>query len=117
MKLSEVRDILNAEVVVGDDQIEKVVDAAGGADLLDDILGALAEGSVLLTGVVSEQVLRIAKLAGVGALIFVRGKKPGKDIVDLAKSYDIPVLLTDYSMFVACGRLYLNGLRGLNGSW
>ena len=117
MKISEVRDILNAEVVVGDNQLDKTVDAAGGADLLEDILVALADGSVFLTGVVSEQVLRIAKLAGVGAVVFVRGKKPDKAAIDLAKSYDIPVLLTDYSMFVASGRLYLNGLRGLDGSW
>jgi hypothetical protein len=50
-------------------------------------------------------------------LVFVRGKKPPETLIDIAKSYNLPVLLTDYSLFVACGRLYMNGLRGLDGSW
>jgi predicted transcriptional regulator len=84
---------------------------------MDDILSALAEGSVLLTGVTTEQVVRTAQIAGVVAVIFVRGKKPGKDVLEMAKSYNMPLLLTKFSMFVACGRLYMNGLRGLDGSW
>ena len=117
MKLSEIKDVLNATVLVGEEQLDKTIDAAGAADLMDDILDAVAEGSVLLTGVVSEQVLQTAKLAGIGAIVFVRGKKPEKSLVDSARSYSIPLLLSEYSMFVSCGRLYLNGLRGLNGSW
>jgi len=65
----------------------------------------------------TKQVLRTAKLAGVNAIVFVRGKKPEASEIELAQSYDIPLLLTRYSLFVACGRLYMNGLRGLDGSW
>ena len=117
MKISEIRDILQATVLVGEDKLDEVVDAGGGADSMDDVLDAIAEGSVLLTGVITEQNLRSVKLAGVGAIVIVRGKKPEKSLVDLARSYNIPLLQTHYSMFVACGRLYLNGLRGLDGSW
>ena len=47
----------------------------------------------------------------------MRGKKPNENIVKLARSYDLPVLLTRYSMFEASGRLYMSGLRGLDGFW
>jgi predicted transcriptional regulator len=117
MKLSEVKETLKATVIVGEDQLDKEVAAAGAADLMDDILAALAEGSVLLTGIITEQVLRTAKVAGVGAIVFVRGKMPGERVIEMAKSFNVPVLQTHCSMFVASGRLYMNGLRGLDGSW
>lgn len=117
MKLSEIREILNAEFLIGEEHMDRTVFGGGGADLMDDILSAVAKGSVLLTGLNSEQVIRTARIAEVGAVVFVRGKKPKDSILELARSYDLPVLITGYSMFVASGRLYMNGLRGLDGSW
>jgi predicted transcriptional regulator len=117
MKLSEIRDVLKAEVLVGEDQLEKIIVGAGGADLMDDVLAAAAKHAVLLTGLMSDDVIRTAKIAGVRAVVFVRGKKPDENIIKLAQSHNLPVLLTRYSLFIASGRLYMSGLRGLNGSW
>ena len=61
MKISEIRDVLKAEVLVGHDQLENSVVAGGGADLMADVLSAVAKGAVLLTGLTTEQVLRAAK--------------------------------------------------------
>jgi predicted transcriptional regulator len=118
MKISEIRDILKAEVLVGSElKLDGSVVAGGGADLMADILSAVAKGAVLLTGLTTEQVLRTAKVAGVSLVVFVRGKRPDEPVIDLARRYNMPVLLTRYSLFVASGRLYMNGLRGLDGSW
>jgi predicted transcriptional regulator len=117
MKLSEIRDVLKAEVLVGHDQMDISVVAAGGADLMADVLSAVAKGAVLLTGLTTEQVLRTARVAGVAAVVFVRGKRPDEPVIELARVYNMPVLLTRHSLFVASGRLYMNGLRGLDGSW
>ena len=117
MKILEIKDILKAEILVGEDQMDVNVVGAGGADLMADVLSAVAKGAVLLTGLITEQVLRTAKVADVAVVVFVRGKKPDTPVLELARSYNLPVLLTDYSLFVASGRLYINGLRGLDGSW
>jgi predicted transcriptional regulator len=117
MKISEIRDILKAEVLVGHDQLDRSVIGGGGADLMADVLSAVAKGAVLLTGLTTEQVLRTAKVAGVVLVVFVRGKRPDEPVLELARSYEMPVMLTRYSLFVASGRLYMNGLRGLDGSW
>jgi predicted transcriptional regulator len=117
MKISEIRDILKADVLVGEDQLDKSVVAAGGADLMADVLSAAAQEAVLLTGLTTEQVLRTARIAEVTCVVFVRGKKPDQPVLELAQSFNLPVLLTRYSLFVASGRLYINGLRGLEGSW
>jgi predicted transcriptional regulator len=117
MRISELRDILKARVLVGQDQLDTVIIGGGAADLMDDVLAAAAKGCALLTGVTTEQVMQTAKIVQVAVVVIVRGKKPPAPVVDLARAYNIPLLLTDYSLFVACGRLYMNGIRGLDGSW
>jgi predicted transcriptional regulator len=117
MKISEIRDALEATVLTGEDKLEETILGGGSADLMQDVLAAATEGCVLLTGVVTEQVIRTAKVARVGAIVFVRGKKPDSSVISMAATYQIPVLLTRYSLFVASGKLYMEGLRGLDGSW
>ena len=117
MKISEIRDILKADVITGEDRLEDTVVGGGGADLMEDVLAAAAKEAVLLTGLTTEQVLQTARIAGVGAIVFVRGKQPTDAMIKIARSYQLPMLSTRYSLFVASGRLYMNGLRGLDGSW
>jgi len=78
MKLSEIRDVLKAEVLAGEDQLDKTIVGAGGADLMDDVLSAVAEHGVLLTGLMSDEVIRTSKIAGVGQLSLCGGKGPRK---------------------------------------
>lgn len=117
MKIQELQQILKASVLVGEDQLDNVIIGGGAADLMDDVLAAAAKDCALLTGVTSIQVMETARIAQVGAVVIVRKKKPSEEVVRLARSFKIPLLLTDYSLFVACGRLYMNGIRGLDGSW
>jgi predicted transcriptional regulator len=117
MKISEIKDILDATILYGEDQLDNVIVAAGAADLMEDVLAAAAKGCVLLTGVTTNDVIQTAKIVGVGALAVVRGKRPSEEFVDMARTYNIPLLLSKHSLFVACGKLYMNGIRGLDGSW
>jgi predicted transcriptional regulator len=117
MKITEIKKALKATVLSGEDQMEESVTGAGSADLMEDVLSAATEGCALLTGVVTEQVVRTAIIAKVGAIVFVRGKQPERNVIDLAASYQIPTLCTRYSLFIASGKLYMEGLRGLDGSW
>ncbi len=117
MKLYEVKNILKAEVLSGEELLNETVAGGGSADLTEDMLSAVAKGSVFLTGLHNTEFIRTAKIIGVSAIVFVRGKRPKQNIVDLARSFDMPILLTSYPMFVASGLLYMEGLRGLEGSW
>ena len=117
MKLFEVKNILAAEVLVGEEQLDRDIVGGGSADLMEDILSSAAKDAVMLTGVVDEQVIRTAKVAGVGAVVIVRGKTPSQRVIDLARDNEMPLLVTDKSLFSASGRLYMNGMRGLDGSW
>lgn len=106
LTLSKVRDLLGAEVLNGDDLSIKVV-AVGAADLLSDVLATSKTGTLLLTGLISTQVIRTAIVADLCGVVFVRGKKPGNEILALARESKIPVLGTPLKMFEAAGRLYM----------
>ena len=117
MQLSEIINELEAEVLYGADMLDKNVSIAGGADLIDDILTLRTKGAVLLTGLNNEEMIIAAKNAGIEAIVFVRGKKPGVHVLAIAEQYRMPLFITRFSLFVSCGRLYMTGLRGLDGSW
>lgn len=83
------------------------VEAVGAADLLSDVLSAGKSGMLLLTGLINAQVIRTAIVADLCGVVFVRGKKPGEDILSLARESKVPVLATPLKMFEAAGRLYM----------
>jgi predicted transcriptional regulator len=106
LTLADVRNILDAEVLNGGDLSTKV-EAVGAADLLSDVLATSKMGTLLLTGLVSPQVIRTAVVADLCGIVFVRGKKPGAEILSLAQESRITVLGTRMKMFEAAGRLYV----------
>ncbi len=104
--LADICKLLGAEVLNGDD-LSIQVEAVGAADLLSDVLATSKPGTLLLTGLISMQVIRTAIVADLCGVVFVRGKRPGIEILDLAKESRIPVLGTQLKMFEAAGRLYM----------
>ncbi|MBN1137258.1 MAG: hypothetical protein JXM73_11780 [Anaerolineae bacterium] len=84
----------------------------GAADLMSDVLAFARPDSLLLTGLTHPQVVRTAEMAGILALVFVRGKHPPSETAALAAEVGIPLLGTRYKMYEACGRLYAAGLPG-----
>ena len=115
MKLSQIVKALEAKVLTGDDLLEKDFETCGASDLISDILAGLTEGSILLTGLTTIQVIRTAMVAGVGAVVFVRAKTPPQEVIDLAQEQELPLISSPYSMFVSCGRLHACELTGLDG--
>lgn len=112
MTLKEIRDILTAEVMTGDADLEKEIKYGFAADLLSDVLAfSRGPGALLITGIVHPQVIYAANTIDLGAIIFVRGKRPDEATLQLAIENQIPLLATSYIMFETCGRLYQRGLR------
>ena len=106
MKLQEVKDILDAEVIVGKDLLNMEVRTAFGADLMSDVLAFAKPGSLLLTGLTNPQVIRTSDVLDIAAIILVRGKRPLSETIQLAEELRIPLLTTKYILFEAVGRLY-----------
>jgi len=112
LKLRDVKEILDADVIVGEDKLDMEVKTAFGADLMSDVLAFAKAGSILLTGLTNDQVIRTADILDIAAIILVRGKRASADTVNLARELKIPILSTKYILFETAGRLYEKGMVG-----
>ena len=113
MILSGIVDTLDASILTEQNDMTMTFSKAGASDMMSAILAGLSEGGVLITGLTTLQVIKTAIIAGITAVVFVRGIQPPQDVIDLAETERIPLLLTPLSMFVSCGRLYAAGMPGL----
>ena len=86
MKLREVKEILAAEIIIGEEKMDMEVKTAFGADLMSDVLAFAKAGSMLITGLTNDQVVRTADILDIAAIIMVRGKKPTAEAIKLAKT-------------------------------
>ncbi len=110
MLLEQVKEILEAEFIVGEEKMDLEVKMACGADLLSDVLAFTKPGSLLLSGLTNQQIIYTAEIAELKAICFVRGKRPLAETVELAKKKGIPLLCTPLPMYESCGRLYSRDL-------
>ena len=112
MTLGDVKTILDARMLCGEELLDHEVRAACGCDLMSDVLAFVKDQAVLLTGLMNQQVIRTAEMMDIFCVIFVRGKEPAQEVVEMAKSKDIAVMTTSHRMFTACGLLFQAGLKG-----
>lgn len=112
MTIGDVKEILQAEMLTGEEFLDKEVHSACGADMMSDVLAFVKDQSVLLTGLVNPQVVRTAEMMDIVCIVFVRGKEPDDTVIELAQERGLVLMKTERRMFTACGRLYEKGLRG-----
>ena len=112
MTLREVRDLLGAEVLSGDELLDTEVHAAFGSDLMSDVLAFVQDQGLLFTGLNSPQVIRTAEMMDMKCVVFIRGKAPASSILELAQDRGLVVMSTPLRMYQACGVLYSAGLSG-----
>lgn len=112
MTIAEIKEVLDARVISGEAYLNNEVHTACGSDMMSDVLAFMKDRAVLLTGLCNPQVIRTAEMMDVVCIVFVRGKQPDEDMIELANEREIPLLSTGHRMFSACGILYEKGLRG-----
>lgn len=110
MKLTEIVNLINGELLTQEDTYKKDITGAMGADLMSDVLASIKPEAALLTGLCNPQVVRTALIADIRAIIFVRGKNPDRDTIRIANEENIPLITTTFGMFEACGILHKAGI-------
>ena len=111
MTVAEAVSILEGQFFCGEAKADMEVASACGADLMSDVMAFVKDRVLLMTGLVNPQVIRTVELMDIHAIIFVRGKVPSRDMIDMAEESDIILGGTKLPMFLACGKIYEAGLR------
>ena len=110
MKIKDIAQLLNAEILTPEISTETEVHTACGSDMMSDVLAYVKDQAVLVTGLNNPQVIRTADMMDMVCVVFVRSKMPSPEMLELAREHEMVVLSTDLRMYDACGRLYKAGL-------
>jgi predicted transcriptional regulator len=111
VRLDQIIKTVDGKIISAEVDLTIEIDTAFGADLMSDVLAFVHTGTMLLTGLTNPQAVRTAEMAGVTAILFVRGKYPPAQTIALAAEKGVPLLWSPYTMYETCGRLYQAGLR------
>jgi predicted transcriptional regulator len=111
MTLREIVETVNATVLCGEENLDREVESGFASDLMSDVLTLLTDNILLITGLSNNQAIRTAEMSDIQQILFVRNKVPTKTMLDLARSQQISVLVTSYSMFKSSGLLFAKGLK------
>lgn len=110
MKISEIRDLLDAELLCGEDILDHEIYSACCSDMMSDVLAFVKDQGVLITGLVNSQVIRTANMMDMVCVVFVRNKVPTEDMIALARECGIAVMRSPRRAYDGCGILYSAGL-------
>ena len=113
MKLSRIKELLDCDVLSGANGLDIEILQCLGADMMSDVLAFAEPGSLLVTGLTNSQSVRTAEIADATAIIYLRGKRPERRVLELAEELSIPIMATKLGMFDVCGRLYAQGIKGI----
>jgi len=106
MTVNELKDKLNLTVFSGENGLNNTIDGGYVSDLLSDVMGHAEMGNVWVTLQTHKNIMAIASLKELAAIILVKGLKPDDDCIKQSNEEGIPILGTNEQTFDITGKLY-----------
>jgi len=104
-----VRDLVekaNLKILSGEKGMEAEITGGYTCDLLSDVMGHAQEGNVWITLQTHKNVMAIASLKELAAIILVKNLQPEPDTLAQSHEENIPILSTDLEEFEISGMVY-----------
>jgi predicted transcriptional regulator len=106
MTLTDIVHELNLEVICGADKLQRPVKGAYVSDLLSDVMGKAHEGDIWITMQTHRNVIAVASLKELSAILIVNGGRPEPETMNTAEKEGIVILGSSERSFTICGKLY-----------
>ncbi len=90
----------------------RTVDGGYVSDLLSDVMANSQKGDVWVTMQVHPNIIAIAVLKELAAIVLVNGRQPAEETLQQAEREGVAVLGTDLPAFEFVGRMYEIGIKG-----
>jgi predicted transcriptional regulator len=104
--VKELVERLNLQVSAGQKGLDRKICGGYCGDLLSNVMGKSPEGCVWLTVQTHQNIVAVAVLKEMAAIVITGGYEPDKETVEKADMEGIPLLLWDGSAFDLAGRIY-----------
>lgn len=106
MTVKELTEKLNLQVVAGVQGLDREITGGYTSDLLSDVMGHAENGNVWITLQTHKNVMAIASLKELSAVVLVKGLQPEADMLAQANEEGIAVLSTSMSTFDLNGEIF-----------
>jgi hypothetical protein len=106
MTVRELAGRLSLEVLTGDTNMDGAVEAGYVSDLLSDVIANAPENSVWVTVQRHINILGVAKLKNIVAIITPRNLMVETSVIERAKAENVALLRTGLTAFDVTGKFY-----------
>ena len=106
MKLSELSGLLGLTTHQSQGRFDVDVSGAYASDLLSDVMGFAKEKNVWITCQTHENIVAVAKLRNLAAIILVNSHKPDEATLPLAREENVIIFSTSEPAFAISGKLF-----------
>lgn len=106
MKVSELVEKYGLKVFAGEQGLKNEISGGYVSDLLSDVMGNAKENEVWITLQTHQNVMAIASLKELAAVILVKNLEPDEDTLERSREEGIPLLGTDMGTFEMAGKLF-----------
>jgi len=110
MTLKKIINALDLSPCCGDVSFDSEVTGGYASDLLSNVIANSKKGDVWITMQVHSNIVAVAVLKELAAIIIVQGREPVEDTIRKAKEEKIPILVSKMSAFEVIGKLYQLGI-------
>jgi hypothetical protein len=112
MNLADLIKNLDLKVFVGQPDSARQVDRGYVSDLLSDVMANSQKDSLWVTMQIHPNIVAVAVLKELAAIILVNGREPAAETVKKAEEEQVLILGTPLPAFELVGRLYGIGIKG-----
>lgn len=105
----QVKDLVKAfglKVFSGEAGLDNEMSGGYTSDLLSDVMGYAKEGSVWITLQTHKNIMAVATLKDIAAIILVKDFEPEEDAMEISNAENLPILGTSEEAFEMSGKLY-----------
>jgi predicted transcriptional regulator len=106
MRITDIITGLNLKVVSGQNGLSNKITGGYVSDLLSDVIGNAKEGQIWITLQTHQNIIAVASLKDISAIIIVKGLVPEADTIEKSNIENIPLLITEMDTFNIAGRLF-----------
>ncbi len=106
MQVKDIITTLELKVFGGSLGLDREVTGGYTSDLLSDVMGHAENGKIWITLQTHKNVIAIASLKELAAVILIKGNDPDTDMLAQAIEEGIPVLGSNEEAFEMTGKLY-----------
>ena len=106
MKVQDIVDELGLKVCSGFTGLNREIEGGYTSDLLSDVMGNAAENQVWVTLQTHKNIMAIASLKELAAIILVKGYEPEIDAAEQSNVEGIPILSSEEEAFELTGKLF-----------